>query len=85
MQILRRFFGNGLVNSEGDFWQRQRRLTQPAFHRERIFGYGEVMVDYTRKLLTTWQDSEVRDIHQEMMQLTLKIVANPPFFKDIDQ
>src|ERR1700739_4099023 len=31
----RQLFGNGLLTSEGDFWLRQRRLAQPAFHRRR--------------------------------------------------
>src|SRR5262249_13585772 len=44
--MLRLLFGNGLVTSEGDFWARQRRLAQPAFHRRRIEEYGAVMVAY---------------------------------------
>jgi cytochrome P450 len=36
-----------LFTSEGAFWLRQRRLAQPAFHRERIAGYAKVMVEYT--------------------------------------
>src|SRR6476646_10970254 len=40
-----RLVGNGLVTSEGEFWRRQRRLAQPAFHRQRINSYAEVMVD----------------------------------------
>jgi cytochrome P450 len=75
LQMLRGLFGNGLVTSESDFWQHQRRLIQPAFHRERIFGYGQIMVDYTQKQINSWQDGEIRDIHQEMMELTLSIVA----------
>ncbi|HEY0094530.1 MAG TPA: cytochrome P450, partial [Archangium sp.] len=38
MQRLRPVLGNGLLLSEGDFWRRQRRLAQPAFHRERLAG-----------------------------------------------
>ena len=47
VSILSRLVGNGLVTSEGDFWRRQRRLAQPAFHRQRISSYGDVMVQYT--------------------------------------
>ncbi|MDM9381947.1 cytochrome P450 [Chlorogloeopsis sp. ULAP01] len=67
LQTFRRMLGNGLVTSEGEFWQRQRRLMQPAFYRERIFNYGKVMVEYAQKQLATWQDGEIRDIHEEMM------------------
>lgn len=70
-----RILGNGLLNSEGTFWQRQRRLVQPAFHRERIASYSTLMIDYTQRLLEQWQDGEVRDIHSEMMNLALAIVA----------
>ncbi len=70
-----RILGNGLLTSEGDFWQRQRRLCQPAFHQERIAAYGKIMVAYTDRLLDQWQDGEVRDIHQEMMHLTAAIAA----------
>src|SRR2546423_15315434 len=37
--FMRRLFGQGLLTSEGEFWTRQRRLSQPAFHRERIANY----------------------------------------------
>ncbi|MEM6255643.1 MAG: cytochrome P450 [Cyanobacteria bacterium P01_D01_bin.156] len=83
LSILRLILGKGLLTSEGDFWQRQRRLMQPAFHRERIATYGETMVDYTNRLLSTWQPGNVRDIHQEMMQLTVEIAAKTLFGADV--
>ncbi len=79
------FLGQGLLNSEGEFWRRQRRLAQPAFHRRRIDAYGEVMVSYAERMLTTWQDGETRDIHQEMMRLTLGIVAKVLFGAGTDE
>ncbi len=75
--------GNGLVLSEGDFWRRQRRLMQPAFHRERIQGYGQTMVDFTDRLLTSWHDGEVRDVQSEMMRLTLEIAAKTLFGAEV--
>jgi cytochrome P450 len=72
-------FGKGLLVSEGDFWLRQRRLVQPAFHRERIAGYGQVMVDYTERMLGGWRDGEVHQIHQDMTHLTMEIVAKSLF------
>ncbi|MBD2386490.1 cytochrome P450 [Cylindrospermum sp. FACHB-282] len=83
LDILRRMFGKGLLTSEGEFWQRQRRLMQPAFHRDRIFSYGEVMVDYTNRLLTNWSDGQILDIHEEMMHLTLEIVAKTLFGAEV--
>ena len=55
LQANKRLFGNGLLTSEGDFWLRQRRLAQPAFHRTRIASYGETMVRYTEQMLEHWK------------------------------
>ena len=41
----RRLLGEGLLTSEGELWRRQRRLAQPAFHRQRIAEYAQVMVE----------------------------------------
>lgn len=87
-QALRRsrpLFGNGLLTSEGDFWRRQRKLAQPAFHRERIASYGEIMVDLAREQRARWQSGEIRDMHAEMLQLTLKIAAKTLFGTEISE
>src|SRR5215813_6693808 len=73
------FFGEGLLTNEGESWLRQRRLAQPPFHRERIAGYTKIMTGYAEEMLAAWRDGEVRDVHQEMMQLTLKIVVRALF------
>jgi cytochrome P450 len=75
--------GNGLLISEGDFWRRQRRLAQPAFHRRRVEAYGETMVAFTERMIEGWRDGEVRDVHREMMRLTLEIVAKTLLDADI--
>ncbi|MCI0530261.1 MAG: cytochrome P450, partial [Nitrospira sp.] len=80
---VRAVFGNGLLISEGDFWLRERRLIQPAFHREQVASYGEGMVACTERLLSTWQDGEIRDIHQDMMRLTSQIVVKTLFGVDV--
>jgi cytochrome P450 len=71
--------GEGLLTSEGDFWRSQRKLAQPAFHRDRIAAYGQIMVDYTGRLLESWAEGQVRDIHHDMMRLTLEVVAKTLF------
>ena len=76
---LRAVLGDGLLSSEGDFWRRQRRLAQPAFHRDRIAAYGDIMVERAAQLAATWRDGEVRDVHADMMRLTLEIVAQTLF------
>ncbi|WP_068820322.1 cytochrome P450 [Phormidesmis priestleyi] len=74
-QAVRSLVGEGLLTSEGAFWARQRRLIQPMFHQQRIAAYGETMVLYAERMVQTWQEGEVRDVHQDMMQLTLNIVT----------
>ncbi|HZS03367.1 MAG TPA: cytochrome P450 [Blastocatellia bacterium] len=81
--FMRRLVGNGLLTSEGDFWKRQRRLAQPAFHRERVNAYGRVMVEFAERMTAAWRPGETRDAHQDMMKLTLEIVAKTLFDADI--
>jgi len=81
--FFQRLVGKGLVTSEGDFWRRQRRLAQPAFHRQRISSYGDVMVDFTARTLANWRPGEIRDIHRDMMRLTLEIVVKTLFDADV--
>jgi len=83
MSLRSKFFyrlvGNGLLTSEGDFWRRQRRLAQPAFHKQRISNYGDVMVEYTERMLAGWKAGETRDVHRDMTRLTLEIVVKTLF------
>jgi cytochrome P450 len=83
IQNSRWFLGQGLLTSEGPEWRRQRRLCQPAFHRERLSSYGQSMSAYSEEMLAAWSDGEVRDIHQEMMQLTMRIVAKVLFSVEV--
>jgi cytochrome P450 len=84
LQANRRLFGNGLLTSEGDYWFRQRRLMQPAFHRERIAAYGRAMVAAAARMLGTWHDGEQRDVHEDMMRLALEIVATTLFSTEVE-
>lgn len=72
-------FGESLLTSEGESWKRQRRLAQPAFHRERILSYAGIMTQYTEHAIEDWKDGAVLDIHQEMMRLTLPIAVRTLF------
>jgi len=83
LQANKYLFGEGLLTAEGDFWLRQRRLAQPAFHRERIAAYAATMADYAGQMLATWREGEERDIHQEMMNLALRIVGKTLFDADV--
>jgi cytochrome P450 len=79
--------GQGLVTSEGDFWKRQRRIAQPAFHRERIAGFVGTMAQATADLVDKWdaiaaENGEV-EASQAMMELTLRIAGETLFSTDI--
>jgi len=73
-QALDGLVGKGLVTSEGDFWARQRRLAQPIFRQKNIDAYANVMVEYTQRMLESWQDGAIRDVSTDMMRLALDIV-----------
>src|ERR1700693_3750508 len=73
--VTERLLGQGLLISEGDFWRRQRRLAQPAFHRARVNEYAAAMVERAEVRMRDWHDGEVVDITTEMMAMTLDIAV----------
>jgi cytochrome P450 len=76
-ESLRYVLGNGLLTSEGEFWKRQRRIAQPAFHRQRIASFAQTMVRAASEAaaLLEAQRGDVVDVHDAMMRLTLRIVG----------
>jgi cytochrome P450 len=77
------FLGEGLLTSEGEFHTRQRRLAQPAFHRQRIGAYAEDMVRRTVDARDRWSAGQVLDVDGEMMRLTLAVVSSTLFGTDV--
>lgn len=84
MQMAKKFLGESLLTSEGEFHRRQRRLAQPAFHRQRINSYADAMIDHAFRTRERWQDEETLDMWQEMMRLTLSIVGKTLFDADVE-
>jgi Cytochrome P450 len=60
-RVLKLVLGNGLLTSEGAFWQRQRKLARPSFRHDSIARYAEVMVDSAWHMLHGWRDGQTRD------------------------
>jgi cytochrome P450 len=83
-RMLIPLLGNGLLTAEGDAWLRHRRLAAPAFHRERVAGYGRTMAGYAEETVETWPDDEPIDLHEAMTALTLRIVARTLFDTDVN-
>jgi len=76
---LSRLLGNGLLTSEGEPWRRQRKLIAPSLQRKHIASYADAMVKRTVEYAGTLKDGEVRDVHADMMSLTLEIVVETLF------
>jgi cytochrome P450 len=78
-EVLRPVLGLGLLTNEGDSWLSQRRLAQPAFHRQRLVQVCDVMVDSAARMLRRWDarpdpDAPV-EVLSEMTRLTLEVVS----------
>jgi cytochrome P450 len=80
---LRDLLGNGLLLSDGDFWLKQRRLMQPAFHRQRIKAFEGMIMEETEGMLAEWESQadsgEAVNLTREMMRLTLSIITRALF------
>lgn len=85
-RVLGLFLGNGLLNSEGDFWRRQRRLAQPAFHKQRLALLAQTMIAEGQELVNRWlkpaSDKPV-NVSVDMMEVTLSIVTKSLFGADV--
>jgi cytochrome P450 len=84
LKRAKKILGNGLLTAEGNFHRRQRRLSQPAFHKQRIAAYAATMSEFAARTRDNWKAGEKRDIAQDMMHLTLAIVAKTLFDADVD-
>ena len=84
LEVAKRFLGEGLLTSEGEFHRRQRRLAQPAFHQQRIESYGTTMVHYADAFSERWHDNHAVDMAEEMMKLTLAVVGKTLFDADVE-
>lgn len=82
-RAIARLLGNGLLTNEGKSWQHQRSLIQPAFRRENILSYAPVMTRAASRWLDSWTVNEARDVHEDLMAVTLEIVAQCLFGAEV--
>ncbi len=80
---MRLLIRNGLLTSEGDFWLRQRRIAQPAFHRQRLAGFAQTMSRAATETIDGWRDGAEIELGAEMMRLTLRIVSETLLGMDV--
>jgi cytochrome P450 len=83
---IRSITGESLLTANGDFWRRQRRMAQPAFHHRQIAGFTGKMTDATEAMVKEWRErtppGAVLDVASEMSRLTYAIVARTLFSID---
>src|SRR5258705_8799378 len=84
LERIKILLGEGLLTSEDAFHLRQRRLMQPAFHRDRIAAYARTMVSYGDRLRDSWTDGATFDMAREMSHLRLLIVGKTLFDTDVE-
>jgi cytochrome P450 len=75
LQVSKRLLGEGLVTSEGEYHDRQRRIIQPAFHPNLIKKYGDIMTSFAVSMSQRWEDGITLDIHKEMINVTSAIIS----------
>jgi len=84
---LKETLGDSMLTVDGDFWRRQRRIAQPAFHKQRISGFAGVMADAARALVDEWRpraDGKTAfDVTPELLRVTLRILGLALFGIDL--
>src|ERR671918_660716 len=84
LQTAKAVLGEGLVTSEGDYHNRQRRLIQPIFHPKQVVTYGSIVSDYAARMRDEWNEGSTVDISHEMMRLTLRIICKSVLNYDVE-
>jgi cytochrome P450 len=84
LQTAKAILGEGLVTSEGEFHNHQRRLIQPIFHPKQIMIYSNIMIEYAVRMCNRWKGGTIVDISEEMMRLTLGIICKSVLNYDVE-
>ncbi|MGQ0670877.1 MAG: cytochrome P450 [Actinomycetota bacterium] len=80
----KRLLGEGLLTSEGEFHRQQRHLIQPVFHHQRMTDYAELMVERAARVADGWSDGQLVDVQDEMVRLTMAVLAKAVLDTDIE-
>lgn len=77
--LMHPLLAGSMLLADSDSWLHQRKLVLPAFHRDRVDAYAVVMAEEARRACGKWKAGDLRDIHSEMMRMTLQIVTRTLF------
>ncbi len=83
-RAFRKFLGDGLFTSDGDYHKRQRRLMKPAFYPQRIEEYANIMVACADEEIKNWKDGDMININQSMTRITLKVITKAMFSSGLE-
>ena len=87
-QILKSSLGEGLFTSEGALWQRQRKMTQPAFHSQKVASFVDIMERHALEMLGRWErlahDGQAFDVVPEFMRMALNIASQALFSTNLE-
>jgi cytochrome P450 len=85
-QALKSTIGDSILTTDGDYWRRQRRIAQPAFHRQRLAGFADLMVSSAQAMVERWKErpeGEIFDVTPELLKVTLRILGLSMFGIDL--
>lgn len=85
LEMAKELLGDGLLTSEGEFHKRQSRVIQPAFHHKMMNTYAPAMIEYTSRLMNSWEDGLTVDMMDKMVELSTGIAGKTMFNVDIDE
>jgi cytochrome P450 len=83
--LLRELLGEAMITSEEPLHRERRRMVQPAFHRDQIAGYADIMIRHAQQTAGQWRDGDTLDIGSSMKRMTLSIVGSTLFGADFQQ
>src|SRR5690348_2599639 len=77
--VMHPLVAGSLLLADSDSWLRERRLVLPAFHHDRLAGYGDVMAEEAIRIVGSWRHPQRRDVHADWMRMTLRVVTRTLF------
>ncbi len=86
---VRLLLGHGIMTSEGEFWRRQRRMLQPAFHRHAVERYASIVREENESLGANWRAAALGagrvNVTLSVSQLALRIILRALFGDDLQR